>query len=354
MKKINLIIGLLILPFFVEAQIGGNGVFNFLEITNSARVAGLGGVNISIFDEDLNMAYQNPALLNSKMNGKVNLNYVNYFTDISLGSVTYAFNSKKFGTFSAGLQFMNYGKFQSADATGIRTGDFTGADYAINLIWSKDLYKNVKAGVNIKPLYSHYEVYTSYGVVADLGITYYNNETKFATSFVLKNVGTQIKSYNNNHEKIPFDVQWGISKKLAHAPFRINVTAHHLYKWDLRYEVPQKVTTISFAEIEDDTNKGKVLYNVLDNSFRHFIIGVDLIPLKSFYASLAYNHMQRQEMRIVDKGGFTGFSWGFGVKLKKFGISFGRARYHLAGTSNHFSLYIDLSKIGSKKNVKVD
>ncbi len=354
MKKINIIIVLITLPFLINAQIGGNGVFDFLNITNSAKVASLGGKNISIYDEDLNMAFQNPALLNSEMNNKVIINYVNYFTDINIGSIAYAYNHEKFGTFSVGLQFLNYGNFQSADATGIITGEFTASDYALNLIWSKDLFKNIKGGVNIKPIYSHLEAYTSFGIVADVGLTYFNTEKQFATSFVLKNIGAQIKPYTDgNYEDVPFDIQLGISKRLAHAPFRINVTAHHLNKWDLRYEVPEKVTQISFAE-ETDTNNGEVLTNILDNSFRHLIVGVEIIPLKSFYASIAYNHQRRQEMKIIDKGGFTGFSWGFGLKLKKFGISFGRATYHLAGASNHFSLYADLSKIGRKKNVKVD
>lgn len=354
MKRIKIIIAIISLPFIMNAQIGGKGVFTFLEIPNSARVASLGGANISIYDEDLNMAYQNPALLNSDMKQKVNLNYVNYFMDINIGSVAYAFNNEKFGTFSVGLQFLDYGNFQSADATGIINGEFKASDYALNLIWSKDLFKNIKGGVNIKPLYSHYETYTSLGIAADVGLTYYDTEKQFATSLTLKNIGSQLRPYTEgNFENIPFDIQLGYSKRLAHAPFRINLTAHNLNKWNLKYEVPEKVTQISFAE-ESDSKKGQILTNVLDNSFRHLIIGVELIPLKSFYASIGYNHQRRQEMKIIDKGGFTGFSWGFGLKLKKFGISFGRSTYHLAGASNHFSVYADLSKIAKKKNVKLD
>ena len=339
----------------MNAQIGGNGVFKFLEISNSARVVSLGGSNISIYDDDLNMAYQNPALLNADMANKVILNYTNYFLDINSGSLAYAFNNDKYGTFSLGLQFFSLGNFQYADATGIIMGEFKASDYALNLIWSKKLFENIYGGVNIKPIYSHYEVYTSFGIVADLGLTYVNKEKQFATSLTLKNVGSQIKPYTDgNYESVPYDLQLGYSKRLAHAPFRVNITAHDLYRWNLLFEKPNKVTTISFAEDEKDNTKGQVLTNVLDNSFRHLIIGVEIIPLKSFYASIAYNHQVRQEMKNVDKGGFTGFSWGFGIKLKKFGISFGRATYHLAGASNTFSLYADLSKIGKKKNVKLD
>ncbi|MCF6366548.1 MAG: type IX secretion system protein PorQ [Bacteroidales bacterium] len=353
MKRINIIIILIVLPFFINAQTGGKGVFDFLNINSSARVASLGGTNISIYDEDLNLAFQNPALLNSEMNNKIYINYLNYFAGINIGSVGYAYKHKKFGTISVGLQYLNYGTFTAADETGIISGEFNASDYALNLIWSKDLFKNIKGGVNIKPVYSHAEVYNSFGIVVDAGITYYKTEEEFAASLVLKNIGTQIKPYYKGHfEKVPFDIQMGVSKKLAHAPFRVNLTAHSLNKWNLRYEIPEKVTQISFAD-ESDTNKGEVLTNILDNSLRHLILGVELIPLKSFYVSLGYNHQRRQEMKIYEKGGTAGFSWGFGLKLKKMGISFARATYHLAGASNHFSFYFDMSKMGKKKNIKI-
>ena len=342
------------MPIFAKAQIGGAGVYDFMNLTNSARVASLGGKNISIYDDDLNFAHHNPALLNPTMNERLILNYINYFAGINFGYAGYALDKGEYGTFSLGIHYINYGKFIAADERGVITGEFSASDYAFNLIWSKEFYKNLRAGINLKPIYSHLESYNSFGIAADLGVTYLKPEKEFAVSLTLKNIGTQIKPYYKGHyEPLPFDIQLGISKKLAHAPFRINVTTHHLHKWNLRYEVPQETTQISFAE-EADTTKGNHLYNFLDNSLRHFVFGIEFLPLKSFYASFGYNHQKRQEMKIIDKGGFVGFSWGFGVMLKKFGISYGRSSYHLAGGSNHFSIYIDLSKIGKKKNIKID
>jgi len=208
--------------------------------------------------------------------------------------------------------------------------------------------------VNIKPIYSHLESYNSFGIAADIGITYYKKENDFAASLVAKNIGSQIKPYYKNHyETLFFDLQAGISKKLAHAPFRVNLTAHHLYKWDLRYKIPEDITQISFAQ-EQDTTKGKILQNFLDNAMRHIIIGVEFLPLKSFYASVGYNFQKSQEMRLINKSGFTGFSWGFGIKLEKMGFSFGRASYHLAGGSNHFSIYFDVSKFNKKTKFEVN
>ncbi|NPA68640.1 MAG: type IX secretion system protein PorQ [Chlorobi bacterium] len=354
MKK-SVLIFIVFSAFTVNAQIGGNGVYDFLNLTNSARIAALGGVNISVYDDDLNFAKENPALLNSGMNKKAVLNYVNYFAGINYGYAGYADNFKKFGTVSLGIQYVNYGSFIAADETGIITGDFNASDYALNIIWSKQLFKNITGGINLKPVYSHLESYNSFGIAADIGISYIKEETDFAASLVLKNIGTQIKPYYESHyESVSFDIQAGLSKKLAHAPFRIHLTAHHLNKWDLLYDAPEEVTQISFAQESDDAESNDALYDFLDNLARHFIIGTDFLPLKSFYASIGYNHQRHQEMKLTDKSGFSGFSWGFGLKLKKTGFSFGRATYSLAGASNHFSVYFDVSKFGKKAKIEIN
>ncbi len=41
----------------------GSTAYNFLNITSSSRIYGLGGVNISIVDDDINSIDQNPGLL---------------------------------------------------------------------------------------------------------------------------------------------------------------------------------------------------------------------------------------------------------------------------------------------------
>lgn len=352
MLKINWIILFCFLPFISISQTGGNGVFNFLNLTNSARLASLGGYNISIYNDDLNFAAQNPALLNPLSNNKLAINYIDYFAGVNFGYVAYAVDKGKYGCFATGIHYLNYGKFIAADERGIITGDFKASDYALNFIWAKQFFKYYRAGINLKPVFSALESYSSFGIAIDLGISRIDPENELTFSIAAKNMGFQIKPYYEGHyEKLPFDLQAGISKKLAHAPFRISLTGHHLTKWNLLYDIPEDITTISFAD-ETDNSKGDAVYNFLDNSFRHLILGVDILLLKSFYASIGYNHQRRQEMKLVDKGGFTGFSWGFGIQLKKFGINYARSSYHLAGGSSHFSIQFDLSKFGKPKTAE--
>ncbi len=353
MIKLILSLLTLILPVLSFSQSGGFGVYNFLNLPGSAQMASRGGYNISIFDSDLNQAEQNPSLLNPSNSNKIALNYIDYFTGINFGYASYAYDWNKYGTFSAGIRYLNYGKFILADENGSITGEFRASDYALNVSWSKDIYKNIRAGITFKPIFSHLETYNSFGIAFDMGISYVKPEKEFCASLLIKNAGFQIKPYYQGHyEPLPFDMQLGLSKKLAHAPFRISLTAWKLNKWNLLYQTEDNTTSISFAN-ESDTTFGDQVFNFFDNSLRHLILGVDIILLKSFYASIGYNHLRRQELKIVDKGGISGFSWGFGLKLKKFGIHYARSSYHLAGGSNHFSLQLDISRYIKNKSVDI-
>lgn len=60
------------------------------------------------------ISYSNPALLNPTAE-QLAFNYVNYVADLSYGNFMYAHQLKKYGTFAAGLQYFNYGKFDGRD-----------------------------------------------------------------------------------------------------------------------------------------------------------------------------------------------------------------------------------------------
>jgi len=69
-------------------------------------------------------------------------------------------------------------------------------------------------------------------------------------------------------------------------------------------------------------------------------MGVELIPHKNFYVSAGYNYQRRRELEIDSKVSTVGFSWGFGINTSFLNIEFGRATYHLAGSSNSISLIL--------------
>jgi len=330
-------------------QMGGAGTYQFLYLTNSPRVAALGGNNLTLNESDPALAYQNPALLNDSMNKHLALNYVNYFTDINYGYVGYAMNFPKYGNVSVGIHHINYGKFDGTDETGTFTGKFYAAEYAFNFIYSKSVDSSFKYGINLKPVLSVLEHYKSFGLVADIGVLYNNNKRKFTTSFVIKNLGTQITTYYSNHyEPIDFDLQLGVTKKLKHAPLRISITAQHLENWKLTFTNPNSTENGSDL-ITGQTKKQSKLSIYGDEFMRHIIIGAEIILSKNFYVGLGYNYQRRKEMLVDTRPFMVGTSWGFGFRISKFNFCYARASYNLAGASNLFSISTNLADFYKKE-----
>ena len=63
--------------FGLRAQ-DGTTAYNFLNISPSSHVYGLGGHNISLIDDDVNLTEQNPALLGPEVEKQVALNYMRF------------------------------------------------------------------------------------------------------------------------------------------------------------------------------------------------------------------------------------------------------------------------------------
>ena len=332
------------------SQLGGNHTYAFLNLTNSARVASLGGKSAALWEDDLNLPYHNPALLTSGMSHQLVLNYVGYFADVNYGYASYARTMENIGNFAAGIHYIHYGTFTAANEYGEKNGTFHASEYAFNLMYSRTIDSVFHVGINIKPVYSIFERYNSFGIASDLGFAYHNPEWLFTAAFVLKNMGIQIVPYyDGNREPLPFEIQAGVSQRLRHAPFRFSLLLQHLQKFDLTYESPleEKNEFDPFTGQPLKLNKFEVLG---DKLMRHIIMGFEFMPGENFYVNLGYNYKRRQELKIPSRTAMTGFSWGFGFKVSKFHFSYGRASYHITGGSNHFSLSTNLSEFYRKMN----
>lgn len=343
---------LILLSISLQAagQLGGSSTYAFLNLTHSARVAALGGKVVSIHDDDLNLPFHNPATLHEGMSNQLVLNYVNYFSDINFGYVSYARHIDRAGDFALGLNYINYGKFIAADRVGNITGEFRAAEYSFNMIFSRALDSSFRIGVNAKPVYSVLESYHSFGLLADIGLMYTSRDGLFSAGLVLRNAGFQVKPYHDGHrEPVPFEILLGITQKLKHAPFRFSIVAHNLQKPDLTYNDPAKKAG-DFDPVTGEPLPENKWEKLGDNIMRHIIFGVEFTPLENFYLRAGYNYQRRQELKISSRTAMVGFSWGFGIRISKFHLSYGRASYHLAGASNHFSLSTDISSFYRKQN----
>jgi hypothetical protein len=333
MLKRGLVILLLLTGSRLFSQTGGDNVYEFLNLTHSGLVASLGGTNVSLQSPDLNLAYHNPALLSDAMDKNLVLNYVSYFAGINYGMSMYSLSVPGIGNFAAGITYLNYGSFRETDESGNITGSFKAAEYAMPLIWSRTVDSIFTYGVTLKPILSHLEKYTSFGMALDAGASYHGRNGLFSAGLVLKNIGMQITTYTGEtREKIPFEIQAGVSQRLAHAPFRFSLTLRHLEKFDLTHTYNESADP-SGTSASSSSGFG-------ENLLRHMIMGAEIIPHKNVYFSAGYNYQRRREMQIESRVSTVGFSWGFGINTSYLSLGFGRASYHLAGASNHISLIL--------------
>jgi hypothetical protein len=339
---------LFISPRLAMGQVGGDNTYEFLNLTSSPRIASMGGDFLSIADNDITLVLANPSLINPGMHNHLGASFVDYFTDINYGHAAYSRTINKIGSFIGAVQYISYGQFDFADETGQQGGSFYAGETAINLGWGRQLDSLFSIGSNLKFIFSSFESYKSFGLAVDVAGNYTSRDKRFNASLIAKNIGRQLKSFEGgNAEPLPFELQFGLSKRLEHLPFRYSVLFNHLEKWDLRYDDPsaQQIDPITGERI--DENGAEIFF---DNLMRHIVLGAELIISKNLSIRGGYNYKRRQEMKIEEKTSTVGFSWGFGFRVSKFHFSYARSAYHLAGSPNYIAVTTSLSDFFVNKN----
>jgi hypothetical protein len=327
------------------AQIGGLSTYNFLKLTPSARVTAMGGAAPATFDGDVNLAFFNPALLGADMHQRIGMSVVNYIADINYGNVSYVHHhSDAWGTFGGSIAYINYGKFDMTDPAGNVLGNFSANELAVQMGWGMTINPFFRTGANLKYIGSFLESYRSHGLAIDLSALYVDTANRTTIAFLVRNFGTQISSYvpDGMREALPLDVQLAITNKLQYVPFRWGLVFHNLHTWRLRYEDPSDVfyrRRVLLNEGEEQVQQGNAY---VDEFFRHLIINGEFLLSKNFHLRVGYNHQRRRELLIPTRFGASGFSWGFGIQVKRFRFDYGSGALTLAGTSNNFSITTNL------------
>jgi hypothetical protein len=332
----------LFLPIAGFGQIGGSSTYKFLSLPASARVSALGGSLMSVVDDDVNQMVLNPAALNPEMHNRISFNTALYIADVNFGYFGYARNYEKIKTtFGVGMQYISYGKFDRTDESGMITGSFKAGEYAFNISAAR-AYKQFNYGMTLKFIYSSLEAYSSMGMAIDLGGTYVDSAGRFMAAVTFNNMGTQLSSYvPGNNEPLPMNIQVGIARQFAHLPFRFSIIFNNLQKWNIRYDDPNNKQNDDI--FGDTTNTAEKSY-WLDNLARHMIIGGEFLIGKGFRLRVGYNHLRRQELKMVDRSAMVGFSFGVGIKIYRFMVDYSLAGYHLGGASNQFSISTNLQE----------
>ncbi len=336
----TLIIGLSAL----RGQVGGDHVFNFLNLSPSARVSALGGNLITVMDDDVNLALGNPSLLNEQMHQQLGFNHNFHLASIGTGYAGYGHHAASINTtFHAGVQYVSYGEMDRTDQFGQVQGTFKANEYALTLGAGRKVDERLYLGANLKFLTAQLEGFSSTAIAGDVAATYRDTASRFLATLVFKNMGAQLSTFQPGaRESLPFEVQFGISKRLRYLPFRFSVIYRNAQQWNVSFDDPNsEEDPFLFGQDGTSGNGGPTF---VDNLFRHFVFNGEFLfgQTENFRIRLGYNHLLRQELSVADFGSLAGFSFGAGVKINRFRIDYGRQIYHLAGGVNHLSIATNL------------
>jgi hypothetical protein len=305
MKKGVFVVIFVLTAIILRAQ-ESQEAYSFLRLPVSAHVAALGGDNITINDDDPTLIFHNPALIAGVTDKSLNLNYMTYMEGCKTASASFVKAYKERATWGVSAQYMDYGKMKQTTVENIDQGEFSAKDIALAGTFTYLLGNKVSGGITARFISSTIGSYSSAAVAIDLGINYLNEETGLSLSAVAKNLGGQVKAYNDEFERIPLDLQIGITKRLIGSPLRLSATLTRLNNWD-------------------------------QGLIKHLAIGGDLLLGSQFYVSAGYNFRRSSEMKINDSEGDSnhgaGVSLGGGIQLQRFKLNVGYAKYHVSASS---------------------
>lgn len=343
-KNLYILFVLLLATKMSFAQLGGRSTMQFLSLASSARQEALGGYFIPFNDLDLSLAYQNPASLKPEMHNMLSVNSVLYPGNIKHGLLSYARDYDSLGTISYGVQFVNYGSELRTDETGFIDGKWYANEFAYYAGIGRKYNENIRYGMNVKLVTSFLEEYRAIAFATDLSAIYDKND--LVASIAVRNLGYVIKPYvDGNREYLPLDISLGLSNKLEHLPLTVFTTFHNLQKFNIRYGIDDSTSSNSWESSTTDTTTSsspQVKKYTADKALRHLVVGGELSFGKFLKFRIAYNYLRRQEMKLIDKSGTVGFSWGVGLYMNKFQVSYARSNFSYAGSPNNFTLNFNL------------
>lgn len=329
------------------SQTGGEQTFLILNTNSSAKQTALGGKTLTSLN-DVNQPLYNPAALNADLDRKVSINYNSHISDIAIGSASYAHKFDRSNkTFYGNISYINYGSFIEADTNGNEIGTFNASDIFIALGYADNIPNtNLHWGTNIKFIHSSIAAYTASGIAMDLGLIYYKHDKPYVATLVIRNFGTQLSTFTDTKEPLPFEIAIGASYLLENVPLKWYITMDNLQKWNIAVANPSNAIT----DLEGNRTEEKI--NFFDNLTKHFSLGAELFPKGGFNLRLGYNFRRASELKLQNVRSFSGLSFGFGLKIKKIKLNYAFSKYHLATSTSTFNLEIDLTKKAVYKKPK--
>ena len=210
------------------------------------------------------------------------------------------------GALAAGIYFFDYGNFEGKDENNLPTGQFGANSLVFSLAYARELTKNLSLGITGKYIRFDIESYNSAALAADIGVLYSIPSKMLHFGLGAFNMGSSTNAFIDSKDDLPVNFQFGLAKHLEHLPLLLTAAL--------------------------------VKFNA-ENSLR-FRIGGEFALSQQLLLRLGYNSAGKDQK--VDSGSasdnLAGFSFGAGLKLKKFDIDYSYSSVGEVGSLNRITL----------------
>lgn len=300
----------------MQAQSTGSSMA-FLELPASARGAALGGNAVSVQAHDPAQFIQNPALLSRADTSVIGLGGMSWLAGTVVAGAQYCNSLGERARYGFSARYVDYGSSPLTMPDATQAGTFSSKDMAAGVSCSYGFTDHLDGGVTGNVICSHYYQMTQVSVGVDLGLLYTEETRGLSMGIAARNLGGQVKAFENEFQKLPFNLCAGISWKMEHAPMRFTLSMDQLTRWDR--------DDFLFAD-DSRAGFGEMLK-------RHTAIGAELLLGESFYVAAGCNLRTRAELSSPGNRSLTGFSFGTGARLNRFSFDVAMGRYQVSTSS---------------------
>jgi hypothetical protein len=306
---------------------GRASIYEFLNIPVNPRASAMGNAFVAM-KNDQNTLFSNPAALATLQadslgrSYRVSVGFLKHIKDINEGFVSFGAPADTLfgisGGFAAGVQYIDYGTFDGRDINAAPTGEFGAQELSVNVGYGGN-FRGIHFGIGAKFISSSLvsgssvQDYSSLGGALDAGLFYEYEPLLMTFGVSALNIGTQFSTYAGVDEPLPFNLQFGMSKKLERLP----LTLH-----------------LAFRRLSRD-REGRNLFYALND----FAVGGEFILGRVVRLRFGYENQKRRDLKVPKGNGLAGFALGLGINVKQYQFDIG---YNMQGHA-----FSDLVRFGA-------
>jgi hypothetical protein len=284
----------------------------------------MGGAFTAVADGDVNAMFYNPAVPGPATSRTPSVSYLNHLTDINAGTLAYSQTlSGAETTLSGGLRFVHWGTFQRRNEVGERTGTFSAQDAVLTVGAARALGPRLRYGANVHLLYAQIDQAQATAAATDLGVLYRVPTYQLTVGASLRHLGVSIEGFGRRDVTLPLDLQLGVSKRLAHLPLRLSITAYDL------------------TELGTGVEGGSTTDHVLG----HLTFGGEMHLGEALRLRLGYNHRRSRDLSLADQFDLGGLGGGFGVAVGGIAVDYAYNSWSKLGGLHQFTVRADLDAL---------